>query len=302
MFSRLALRLTAYLVLAAANYCYAAGGTWTTTETHWFDRAKNIMRYERVVTTTPYQHEISSLVDKTISTPVYDSTGYVIGRQFWSVTVSGGAPKRTELLRTESDYRWANKGELTRTVRDTVTKQVVSQTLDALGYLVEESFDADSGRITIRYEWRDGHCLSAVARQGNRIIAKATVVAVGQEPSGLYFQDVREQYFAPSGDSSPQFEARSRFAISYRAEKIDVRTIAGKTQTDVFQHWGTEEVSLVWANTGIEGMAEVSAKNRTGSVLLVKFASNRTETASKAIATVNGSVVITSDAVYRISK
>jgi hypothetical protein len=297
---RLALCLTAYLVLAAANYCYGAGGTWTTNETHWFDRTQNIVRYVRVVTTTPYQHEISSLVDKTMSAPAYDGDGNVVGRDFWPISVRG-APSRADVIRTESNYRW-NAGELTRSVKEIATKQVISQTLDSLGYLVEESFEADRGRITIRYEWKNGRCLSAVALQEDRVIARATAVSVDRAPSGVYFQEVREQYFAPSGGGPPQYEARSKFAISYRAEKIDQRAIAGKKQITIFRHWGTEEVSMIWMNTGAEGVIECSGEDRKGNVLAVKFTNNRDETASTAVATVNNSVVVTSEAVYHLSK
>jgi hypothetical protein len=117
-------------------------------------------------------------------------------------------------------------------------------TSDPYGRSIKRTYSLPNGEaIVIFYSWEGGtnRCESAQATKDGQTLAKAVVIDIGGNEQEGYYQVVEETHYALDGSGKVIYRARSRFAISFSADKLDEQPIEGSKIYELFTQWGTIE-------------------------------------------------------------
>jgi hypothetical protein len=121
------------------------------------------------------------------------------------------------------------------------------ETSDMYGRTIKRTYSLPAGKeINIIYSWEGGtnRCKSAEARINGQILAKAVVIDIGGSEREGYHQVVEEIHYAPDATARVIYRARSKFAISFFAEKIEEQPIEGTKIYELFTNWGTVQPGM----------------------------------------------------------
>ena len=204
---------------------------------------QGIVAFKKETVSSAYGMEIYSIIYSAVnlkSIPMYDDSGREVGRKLWIIDEKHN-PKT--LVMVYSNYQW-DKGRLTRKSEDKIAQVTYVEVLDTEGRTVRELKDVGGGRrISISYNWEGGtnRCNSAKATFSGLILGEAKVVDIGGNEREGYYQIVEETHFAPDKNIKVIYRARSRYAISYMAAKVEEKPVWGKKVYELFSHWGRVE-------------------------------------------------------------